>query len=139
MFDNRELQLIADCRVGRLATLAGDGRPHLVPVCYAFVEGRFAVAIDEKPKSGRKLARLANIERDARVGLLIDRYDDDWRQLAWLRIEGEATVRERGDSWPEALQALRIRYPQYIDMRLERLPLIEIVPVRAVSWWWSGS
>lgn len=137
VLDDWELQLIADCRVARLATLAGDGRPHLVPVCYAFVGERFAIAIDEKPKSGRELARLANIERDARVSLLIDRYDDDWRQLAWVRIDGRAVVYERGDDWPEALRGLRSRYAQYTAMALESRRLIQITPARAASWRWS--
>jgi PPOX class probable F420-dependent enzyme len=137
VFRDWELRLIEDARVGRLATVTRGGRPHLVPVCYAFVGGRFAIAIDEKPKSGRRLARLGNIERDPRVSLLIDHYGDDWSQLAWVRIDGEAAIHERGDSWPEALVALRTRYRQYAAMALEALPLIEILPSNAASWRWG--
>lgn len=138
MFASWELALIHECRAGRLATIAPDGRPATVPVCYAESGGRLAIPVDEKPKQGRKLARIRNIERDPRVSLLIDRYDDDWTRLAWVRIDGEASVHDRGDAWTAALNALRDRYHQYRDMRLEELPLVEIQPSRVVSWRWQG-
>jgi PPOX class probable F420-dependent enzyme len=127
-------QLLQESRVGRLATIAADGRPHLVPVVYALVDEGIAIAIDEKPKRSTRLARLRNIERDPRVTLLVDRYDDDWSQLAWVRVDGSATILERGDEYPEALEALRERYPQHHEMALEGLPLIVIEPERVVGW-----
>ncbi len=131
-------RLADECRVARLGTLAKDGQPHLVPVCYAFVDGDFAIAIDEKPKKAGTLARVRNIERDPRVTLLIDRYDDDWTKLAWVRIEGRATVLQSGTDWPAALSALRSRYRPYETMALEDLPLLRIRPERVVSWRWSA-
>jgi PPOX class probable F420-dependent enzyme len=137
VFAEWEQELIEAAKVGRLATIAAGGRPHIVPVCYALVDGRFVIAIDEKPKSGRRLARLRNIERDPRVSLLIDRYDDDWSRLAWVRIDGQAAIRECGESWPVALAALRRRYRQYEGMALEGRPLIEVTPASVRSWRWG--
>jgi PPOX class probable F420-dependent enzyme len=134
MFADWERDLIVRSRVGRLATIAYDGRPHLVPVCYAFHEGRFFVAVDEKPKRGGELARVRDIKRDPRVTLLMDHYADDWEQLAWVRIDGLAAVFPRGEVEPEGLAALRARYPQYEAMALEGLPLIVVGPERHVSW-----
>ena len=127
-------EMLDACRVAHLATIAKDGRPHLVPVVYAVVDEGIAIAIDEKPKATTRLARLRNIERDPRATLLFDRYDEDWSQLAWLRIDGDAEVLDRGDEYPDALIALRERYPQYDEMALEDLPLIIVVPVRVVGW-----
>lgn len=124
--------------MARLATMARDGRPHLVPVCYALVGDAVVFAVDEKPKRSTRLARLRNIERDARVTLLFDRYDDDWARLAWVRVEGTASVRPRGDDSPEALAALRARYPQYREMPIEALPLVVVEPVRVVGWRWRA-
>jgi PPOX class probable F420-dependent enzyme len=132
-----ELGLVSELRVARLGTIASAGAPHLGPVCYAFVDGRFAIAVDEKPKASTELARLRNIARDPRATLLLDRYDDDWTRLAWVRIEGSATVFETGNEWPAALAALRTRYHQYQTMSLESLPLIRIQPERVVSWHWQ--
>ena len=133
-----ELSLLRETRVARLGTIAADGRAHLVPVCFVLHEAAVFIAVDEKPKRGTDLARLRNIERDPRVSLLVDRYDDDWTQLAWVRVEGRAEVVARGEARPGALAALRERYAQYREMQLEELSLIRIVPERVVSWRWSA-
>lgn len=138
MFQRWEAALLDECRVARLATINRDGRPNIVPVCYALAEGGIVIAVDEKPKSGTTLARIRNIERDARVSLLADRYTDDWNQLAWVRIEGQATVVSEGGVQPEALRALRARYSQYATMDLESRPLVVVEPARVVSWRWDG-
>jgi len=126
------------CRVARLGTIAPDGRPHLVPVCYAAVGERIAIAIDEKPKRTTELARVRNIRRDPRVTLLIDEYGDEWERLAWLRIDGTAALLNRGDEWPNAMEALRVRYAPYARMDLEGLPIIAITATRIVEWHWRS-
>ncbi len=135
-FEPWQLALIESCRSATLATINRTGTPSLVPVCYAYIEDRFVIAIDEKPKSGRPLSRLRNIDADPRVTLLIDRYDDDWEQLAWLRIEGDAIAVD-ATAWPAALTALRARYAQYREMALERRPLVIVTPRHHVSWRWQ--
>jgi len=137
MFNDWERELIESLRVARLATVGYDGRPHIVPVCYAYHAGHFYISVDEKPKRGPRVARVRNIEGDPRVSLLFDRYDDDWTQLAWVRVDGLAAVFARGDYAPAALEALRARYPQYGEMALERLPLIVVTPERVASWRWG--
>jgi len=138
----RERALLASEPVARLATIARDGRPHLVPVCFALLDEPagpvLAMSVDEKPKRPGRLARIANLQNDPRATLLVDRYDDDWSRLAWVRLDVDAVVLERGASWPEALAALRARYPQYRTMDLEALPVVRFVPVRIVSWFASG-
>ena len=91
-----QAQLLAEERAGVLGTIARSGLPQLVPVCFALVEGDIAIAIDEKPKRGGTLARVRNIERDPRATLLVDHYEERWERLAWLRLEGDASVLERG-------------------------------------------
>ena len=132
-------QLLEEERSGVLGTIARSGLPQLVPVCYALVEGAIAIAIDEKPKRGGTLARVRNIERDARATLLVDHYEERWERLAWLRLEGDADVLKQGAEWPDALAALRRRYPRYRGMALEELPLIRLQPARVVGWRWQDS
>ncbi len=134
-----QARLLEDERSGVLGTIARSGLPHLVPVCFALVEGDIAIAIDEKPKRGGTLARVRNIERDARATLLVDHYEERWERLAWLRLEGDAAVFERGEEWREALDALRRRYPRYRAMALEGLPLIQLHPTRVVGWRWQDA
>ncbi|MEP7217218.1 MAG: TIGR03668 family PPOX class F420-dependent oxidoreductase [Anaerolineaceae bacterium] len=135
MFETWQRDLLVSLPVARLATIATDGRPHVVPVCFALIGETVVIAIDEKPKrAGVELARLRNIRRDSRVSFLVDRYEADWGRLAWVRIDGRARIFLLGAEHPKALEALRARYPQYGPMALERLPLIEITTEKVTGW-----
>src|SRR5262245_53625913 len=96
-FDSKQRSFIEGARIARLATNGPRGRPHLVPVCFALLGDMLFIPIDEKPKSTTRLARIRDIERDARVTLLVDHYEEDWERLVWVRIDGLAEVKERGD------------------------------------------
>ena len=109
--------LLARWPVARLATLRPDGRPHLVPIVFAWVGGALWSPVDAKPKRPVELERLRNLRRDPRVTLLLDDYREDWRQLWWIRLEGRAELRpvpvpEAGETG-RAAAALRAKYPQY--------------------------
>ena len=123
-------------RVARFATATRDGRPHVVPICYA-VDGESAYfSIDEKPKRqpGSRLKRIANIRENAHVALVVDRYDEDWSRLGWVMLQGEAEILGQGDEHDRAQALLRARYPQLAGMRIESLPVIAIRIRRALSW-----
>ena len=121
-------------RVAHLATVGADGEPHVIPVCFAWVEGCFWIAIDEKPKRSADLKRLRNIAANPRVSLLFDRYDDDWSRLAYVLVHGTAKVIASGRSETGALAALRERYAQYKGMGLEERPLVLVRVERVVAW-----
>src|ERR1700759_4185393 len=87
----------APAPVARLATAALDGRPHLVPVVFALHDDVIYTAVDAKPKTTRRLRRLANIERNPQVSLLVDHYADDWTQLWWVRADGVAAIHSHGE------------------------------------------
>ena len=125
--------------MARLATLGADGAPTLVPVVFAASGGRLWVPVDAKPKRAGELARVANVRRDPRVALLLDRYEADWSALWWLRVDGAGAVVE-GEGAPgvaEAAAALRRKYPQYEKTSLfrdGRPTLLAIEPRRITSW-----
>jgi PPOX class probable F420-dependent enzyme len=104
------LQSPESTRVARLATIRPDGSPRVVPICFALDGEMLYSAVDEKPKRTRRLARIADIERDSRVEVFIDHYDDDWTQLWWVRLRGRASIVERDE---RALELLCAKYPQY--------------------------
>lgn len=103
----------ASARVARLATAGADGRPHLVPVTYVLMGERLVTAVDQKPKSTTRLRRLRNIAANPAVSLLVDWYDDDWRQLWWARADGTAVVVSAGPDHDRYVDALVAKYPQY--------------------------
>jgi PPOX class probable F420-dependent enzyme len=121
----------AAARVARLATVRPGGRPHLVPVVFVVSGDVVWSAVDDKPKSTRALQRLANIEANPSVALLVDHYDDDWTQLWWVRAEGRAEVVELGAAGTaEALDSLAQKYPQYAAHR----PAGPFVRVNVTRW-----
>src|SRR5712691_698902 len=86
------VELLRTARVGRLATAAASGRPHVVPLCFALAGDRLYWAVDAKPKRTRNLRRLRNIAENPRVSLVVDVWDEDWSRLAWVMVEGAAVV-----------------------------------------------
>jgi nitroimidazol reductase NimA-like FMN-containing flavoprotein (pyridoxamine 5'-phosphate oxidase superfamily) len=50
---------VAAARVGRLATIRPDGRPHIVVCCFALADDVVYSAVDDKPKTTLSLQRLA--------------------------------------------------------------------------------
>jgi PPOX class probable F420-dependent enzyme len=119
-----------EARVARLATTDTDGKPHLVPICFAVDEGDEAndtiySAVDAKPKTTPDLKRLRNIEANPNVTLLVDHYDDDWATVWWVRADGTATV---DDTHQRAIELLAAKYPQYAEApgHLGRIVVVEV-------------
>ncbi|MEO7020798.1 MAG: TIGR03668 family PPOX class F420-dependent oxidoreductase [Ktedonobacteraceae bacterium] len=132
-----ERAFVRQQRVARLATSDADGHPSVVPVCYAFDGQHFYTPLDEKPKSVavHQLKRVHNIEARHEVSLLIDQYADDWSQLGYILIYGRAEIVLPGHVLhTQALPLLRERYIQYLNMTLEKLPVIVITPERIRAW-----
>lgn len=123
-------------RVAHLATGDQNGRPHVIPICYVFDGKEIYSPIDEKPKksSPLRLKRIRNIQANPHVAVVVDRYDEDWRRLAYVLVTGKAKVLRRGPKHQSAVRLLRKKYPQYRKMRLEERPMIRIVPRRVRSW-----
>jgi PPOX class probable F420-dependent enzyme len=119
-----------EARVARLATVGADGRPHVVPICFALDGDTLYTAVDEKPKSTRRLRRLVNIEADNRVEVVVDRWDEDWSKLWWVRLVGEARIVENDE---RGLGLLQAKYPQYRD-RPPAGPFIVVTILRRSVW-----
>jgi PPOX class probable F420-dependent enzyme len=119
-------------RVGRLGFLDDSGAPRVLPVTFAIAEGRIWSAIDQKPKRAGEPARVRFLRRDPRAALTVDRYSDDWRELAWVQALGSVRVLDSADG-EAGLEALRAKYEQY---RREEPPgpLLALKPERYL-WW----
>ena len=108
-------QRAVEARVGRLATVTADGRPHVVPCCFAIDGDVLYSPIDDvKPKSTLVLRRLDNIRHRPAVTVLIDQYAEDWTQLWWVRLDGNADLvpagtQPHGKGW----DLLATKYAQY--------------------------
>lgn len=135
-----EIGFVRSQRVARLATIAADGTPSLVPICFAVIgsdEPLIVSVLDDKPKSvpDEDLARVRHIHREPRVSVIVDRYDEDWSRLAFVQVRGTARLIGPGDPIHAlAITALRSKYPQYHAMSVEQRPVMVIRPHRTTSW-----
>jgi PPOX class probable F420-dependent enzyme len=123
-------------RVAHLATADQEGTPHVIPICFARLEDRLYVAIDEKPKrrAPGQLKRVRNILENGQVALVADVYEEDWSRLAFVLVSGAARLLEAGDEYDRALGALRAKYAQYRAMALEGRPVIAVAVERVTRW-----
>jgi PPOX class probable F420-dependent enzyme len=128
----RERQYLQAARRGFLATIA-PGRPTVVPVCFCVKGNLVYTAIDRKPK-GRSLARLSNIASNPRVAFLVDNYSEDWEELSYLLLHGDARLVRSEAEAEEARELLRQRYPQYRRLKLDGCPVLSI-RVRESKFW----
>ncbi len=146
MLNISERRFVDSSRRAVLATQAPDGRPRLVPICFALSSprpdgvDRLYTPIDEKPKRSldpHDLARVRDILAHPAVTVLVDRWSEDWAELEWLRLEGDAEMLEPGDAAGEhrtAVALLRSRYPQYAGQDLDARPVLRIVVTRVLRW-----
>jgi PPOX class probable F420-dependent enzyme len=132
-------EFIERARVARLATVDFASKPHLVPVVFVFYANHFFIPLDEKRKTAKpeKLKRIKNIKGNPNVALLIDNYSEDWTRLAFVMIQGKASIiitKTRGNiQVREAYKKLMTKYHQYEMVGIGEM-CIMIAPERVASW-----
>ena len=132
-------EFIERARVARLATVDYASKPYLVPVVFVFDGNHFFIPIDQKRKTVKpqKLKRIKNIQDNPNVALLIDKYNEDWTKLAFVMIQGKASIitsKTQGNiQLQEAYKKLTTKYRQYQKIRLSEMCII-IKPEKVVSW-----
>jgi len=121
---------VAAARVAHLATTRADGRPHIVPVCFALDGDTLVSVVDGKPKRSANLLRLDNVRAHPAVTMLVDHYDDDWSQLWWVRLDGVAAVVVDGAEHAAAIALLEAKYSQYRTVR----PSGAVMSITLTGW-----
>ncbi len=130
-------ELLATARTAHLATSDQYARPHAVPIVFVWREGVLYTPLDRKPKredDWHALRRVRNIETNGRVAVVVDRYDEDWARLAWVLLEGVATILETGEERDRAATWLREKYPQYQKMSLDDRPVVRVDVEHTTEW-----
>ncbi len=130
-------QALREARAAHLATASADGRPHVVPIVFAWRGDVLYTPLDLKPKRSadpKRLRRVRNILANSNVAVVIDRYDEDWSRLAFVLLQGRATLLEDGVEYHAAVAVLAVKYPQYRDLPLAGRPIIRIAVEQIVRW-----
>jgi PPOX class probable F420-dependent enzyme len=124
---------LAEARVGRLATVGDDRRPHIVPIVFAIDGDTLYFGVDAKPKKTKNLQRLKNIAANPAVSLLVDHYEDEWSKLWWVRVDGTAHVVVDEAQARRATDLLVGKYAEYRNARPEG-PVVGIHIDRIIGW-----
>jgi len=138
--NQKTITLIKEAKVARLATVDQKSHPYVVPVVFVFYENSFFIPLDEKAKTvnSRNLKRVKNIEKNANVTLLIDKYQNDWKKLFFLMIHGKAKVIDGNSKLIDKIHKLLIsKYPQYKKIGIGD-SCIRINPQRITHWRYSN-
>ncbi len=109
----------------------------MIPICFVWDGSVFYSAIDRKPKrvAVTELARLKNIKEMPDVALLVDEYTEDWTQLWYVLVRGEAQLVSDRAEHTRAIQLLRTKYAQYdATMLSKNAPVLRIIPERIAAW-----
>lgn len=91
LFTDLEKRFLLNNDVCRVATVSMDNIPHVVPVCYVFLDNLFLFATDYNTKKYR------NLKNNKNVGVVVDVYNPPDNQA--LSISGTAEIIERGEGF----------------------------------------
>ncbi len=125
MFNHKELEFINKHEICRLATSYND-KPHVVPVCYIFMNNCFYIATDYNTK------KFKNIRKNKNVSLIIDVYKPN----KGIMVYGLGEIIDHSD---EFKAIYKIFYDKFEWVRRDpwneyEAPFIKIKPIRKVSW-----
>ena len=143
MINDTYLKTIVDkATVARLATVDSECKPHLIPVVFVFDNDCYFIPIDEKTKRSKpeNLKRIKNIQQNPNVALLIDEYNEDWRKLYFIMIQGKASIiggkeleQNELKLLEKAHKLLSAKYLQYQKIAIGEY-VIMIVPQKVITW-----
>ncbi len=140
MINNTYLKTIIDkAMVARLATVDSECKPHLIPVVFVYDNDYYFIPIDKKTKRSKpeNLKRVKNIQQNPNVALLIDEYNEDWRKLYFIMIQGKASIIGGKESelalLEKAHKLLSSKYVQYQKIGIGEY-IIMIVPQKVITW-----
>lgn len=132
----RASRLLRSARVAHLATADAKGRPHVVPICFAIDSADLFTPLDAKPKKSAplNLKRVRNIAANPHVAVVVDHYEENWRRLGYVLLQGKAKLLFRGARHRRAVRSLKAKYSQYRAMHIHESPVIVITIEHTYVW-----
>lgn len=135
MSDDEIAEFIERSRTATLATVLPDGRPHLVAMWYAVLDGE--IWFETKIKS----QKAVNLRRNPTVTVMIED-GDTYDTLRGVSIDGNAeivddaeTVRRVGISvWERYTGPYSEEVRPFVDQMMKNRICVRVVPLRKRSW-----
>ena len=140
--DNKILKLITSARIGHLSTASSTLQPYVTPVVFIVQKNNIFVPLDNKPKTKnvKQLKRVKNIEENPKVSFLVDHYEEDWTNLWFVMIIGNAMLVEMNGKTQELRKEFRKihsmflkKYSQYTKFSIGNI-YIKIRIDKTIYW-----
>jgi len=116
VFTEKEIEYLAEQRLGRIATVGADGQPHVVPTSFRYNPEHDAIDVGGLRMSQTKKVR--DVRRSGRATIVVDDVLPPW-QPRMIEIRGTAAV------VPSGGKALRDAFEDTI---------VRITPTRIISF-----
>ena len=135
MTDDEIAEFIDHSRTATLATVSPGGRPHLVAMWYAVLDGE--IWFETKAKS----QKAVNLRRDSTVTVMIDD-GQTYDTLRGVSIDGRAEIVDDPDSLLRVGISVWERYTgpysddmrPFVDQMMYNRIAVRVVPTRLRSW-----
>ena len=135
MTDDEIAEFIDHSRTATLATVSPGGRPHLVAMWYAVLDGE--IWFETKAKS----QKAVNLRRDSTVTVMIDD-GQTYDTLRGVSIDGRAEIVDDPDSLLRVGISVWERYTgpysddmrPFVDQMMYNRIAVRVVPTRMRSW-----
>jgi pyridoxamine 5'-phosphate oxidase family protein len=116
VFTEKEIEYLAEQRLGRIATVGADGQPHVVPTSFRYNPEHDAIDVGGLRMSQTKKVR--DVRRSGRATIVVDDVLPPW-QPRMIEIRGTAAV------VPSGGKALRDAFEDTI---------VRITPTRIIAF-----
>jgi pyridoxamine 5'-phosphate oxidase family protein len=89
VFTGKELEYLAEPRLGRIATVGPDGQPHVVPTSFRYNAEHDAIDVGGMRMSRTK--KLRDVQHTGRASIVVDDVLPPW-QPRMIEVRGTAAV-----------------------------------------------
>jgi nitroimidazol reductase NimA-like FMN-containing flavoprotein (pyridoxamine 5'-phosphate oxidase superfamily) len=129
-FSDKEIRFLNYMRVGRLATMDGEGI-HLVPICPVFDGTVFYMGTHAKTR------KVRNLRKNNKATFLIDQYSEDWMRHVAAMMIGTVEIIDKGPEFEKAKALLEAKYQQYKELfqiKEGESVIMCFEPTQVVTW-----
>jgi PPOX class probable F420-dependent enzyme len=142
MSDTEILEFLHDARVLQVATIGGDGTPHLAPMWFVVEDGKIVF------RSFSKSQKIVNLRRDPRLTVLVES-GDAYEELRGVMIKGDARLITDPDQVLATYGRLAAKYamvgPEPVELDPDALEAafgrfapkntgVVVEPIKVTSW-----
>jgi nitroimidazol reductase NimA-like FMN-containing flavoprotein (pyridoxamine 5'-phosphate oxidase superfamily) len=130
----KQLKFISDAPVIRVATVNRRCKPQVTPVCHVVWKERIYWTSDFDA------AKVANLKRRPWVALVADSYNNNWRNMGGVMVQGTVKILEKGPLFLAIRERLYKKYRAYkskAGFEEGEAAIIEVTPKRRFDSWFK--